>query len=147
MSAHIIVFSFQAFTTHHQIAIYQSCFDPFWKHFGNDHPLYIRDTLYLPELMIRWLQRWPGGLRGVNQSKVCQLKLIPDQRSEVMFDMILGGGRIKSIISVGFLNNNCTIVEIVTNFLDIIVVIDSVTKFSTPSIFDKLLFYLITPPS
>ena len=64
-----------------------------------------------------------------------------------MFDMILGGGRIKSIISVGFLNDNRTIVEIVTNFLHIIVVIDSVTKFSTPSIFDKLLFYLITPPS
>ena len=62
-----------------------------------------------------------------------------------MFDVFLGGGRIKSIISIRF--DDDRIVKIVTNFLHIIVVTDSVTEFSTPSILDKLLFYLITSPS
>ena len=63
-----------------------------------------------------------------------------------MFDVILAGGGIKSIIPIRLLDDD-RIVKIVTNFLHIIVVTDSVTEFSTPSILDKLLFYLVTPPS
>ena len=63
-----------------------------------------------------------------------------------MFDVILAGRGIKSIIPIRLLDDD-RIVKIVTNFLHIIVVTDSVTEFSTPSIFDKLLFYLVTPPS
>ena len=61
---------------------------------------------------------WACGLGRIYQSKVCQFKLVPDQRSEIMFDVIIRCSRIKSIIFVWF---DDRIVKIVTNFLSIII--------------------------
>ena len=59
-----------------------------------------------------------------------------------MFDVIIRRGGIKSIIFVGF---DDRIVKIVTNFLSII--IKSVSKFTAPPVFHKLLLYFIPSPS
>ena len=82
--------------------------------------------------------------RRIYQTKVCQLELIPDQRSEVMFDVIIRGPRIKSIIFVRF--DDGGVVKVVTNILSSIV-INPVAKFSAATILHKLLFNFITSSS
>ena len=81
------------------------------------------------------------GLRSINHPEVCQLVLAPDEGSQVVLDVVVSRGGIKSII---FEAPDDRAVEIVTNILHIVVLCDSVSELSTPSILHKLLFHFIT---
>ena len=82
------------------------------------------------------------GLGSINHPEVCQLVLAPDQGSQVVLDVILTRGRVKSVILVA---PDDGAIEIITDFLHIAVY--SVAKFPTPSVLNKLLLHFITSSS
>lgn len=75
-----------------------------------------------------------NSLRPINHPKVCQLVLAPDQGSQVVLNVVVTRGGIKSIIFV------------VPDVLPVlhVVVVYSVSKLSTPSVLYKLLLDFIT---
>ena len=75
-----------------------------------------------------------NSLRPINHPKVCQLVLAPDQGSQVVLNVVVTRGGIKSIIFV------------VPDVLPVLHVVDvhSVSKLSTPSVLYKLLLDFIT---
>ena len=89
-----------------------------------------------------------NSLRSINHPKVCQLVLAPDQGSQVVLDVILARGGVKSVI---FVVPDDRAVEIITHLLHVVVVVvaalNSVAEFPTPSVLNKLLLHFITSSS